>query len=287
VIRLLETIDARESAPTLTVYRGEPRKILRCTWNDFVLDQSVVSLLKTDFESFWNREQWFRDRGIPFRRGYLLHGSPGNGKTSLIRAMMSSRNLNAFTLRFFDPQTDDSALEGMIDEALSERPAMIVLEDLDRAFPRTGESRTQVSMQALLNHLDGVATGEGLVIVGTANDPAALAPAILRRPGRFDRVVRFPSPNENLRREYFKKMKLNLEFATLDRPVADSAGFSFAQLRESVILAAQFAFERDDNIRSEDLLRGVHVLRETMAHSSAPMNQAGFAPSAKGNGAAA
>jgi hypothetical protein len=48
----------------------------------------------------------------------------------------------------------------MIDEALSERPAMIVLEDLDRAFPRTGESRTQVSMQALLNHLDGVATGE-------------------------------------------------------------------------------------------------------------------------------
>lgn len=286
VIRLLETIDARESTPTLTVYGGEPRKILRCAWCDLVLDPSVISLLKNDYENFWSREQWFRDRSIPFRRGYLLHGGPGGGKSTSIRAMMSSRNLNAFTLRFFEPQSDDRTLEGMFDAALSERPAMIILEDLDRAFPRTGESRTQVSLQALLNHLDGVASGEGLVIVATANDPAALDPAILQRPGRFDRVVEFSHPTSKLRRDYFLKMKLNLEPVELDRPVAESAGYSYAQLRECTILAAQFAFERKDKIRAEDLLRGVHVLRETMTRSSALKNRTGFAPSDNENEAA-
>jgi len=278
VIHLLDTLDSRETTPKLTVYGGQPQRIIRCEWDDLVLDTSVTSLLKNDFESFWEREQWFRERRLPFRRGYLLHGPPGNGKSTAIRAMMSSRGLSAFTIRLFDPQSCDAALEGLFEDALSERTAMVLFEDLDRAFPRNGESRSGVSLQQLLNSLDGVATGEGLVVVATANNPAALDPAILRRPGRFDRVVCFPNPGPALREEFFVHMNLNIGRSELSQAVANSTGFSFSFLRESTILAAQFAFERKDDVRLADLLRSIQVLRDTTNRGSARTNTAGFVP---------
>ncbi len=271
---MLETLDARDATPTLTVYRDQPRKIIPCEWDELVVDPTVRSLLKNDFEGFWNREQWFREHSLPFRRGYLLYGPPGNGKSTSIRAMMTSRGLSAFTIRLFEPQTTDSDLEGIFEEALSQRPAMVIFEDLDRTFPRNGESHCQVSLQALLNALDGVATGEGIVIVATANEPAALDPAILRRPGRFDRVVPFANPNRDLRELFLNKMKLSLDQAALSEAVANSSGFSFAQLRETVILAAQFADERKAEVEGSDLLRGIDVLRKTMVRDSTFRNRA-------------
>jgi hypothetical protein len=275
-IRLLEALDCRESLPQLYTHHGRARAIARCDWDDLVLDRSIVSLLKNDFESFWKREQWFHDRHLPFRRGYLLHGPPGNGKSTAIRAMMCSRGLSAFTIRLFDPQTSDADLDELFEEALTERPAIIVLEDLDRAFPRTGETKTQVSVQNLLNCLDGVASGEGTITIATANEPTALDPAILRRPGRFDRVVHFPNPSREMRLRYFLHMNPHHAPAAIQQTIADSSGLSFAQLREAAVLASQFAFERNDDVTAIDLLRGVHTLRETIVHSPTHSNSAGF-----------
>lgn len=280
VIRLLEMLDARGTSPTLSVYRSQPRRIVPISWDDLVLSSSVLSLLKNDFESFFDREKWFRERNLPFRRGYLLHGPPGNGKSTAIRAMMTSRSLGAFSIRLFQPNITDEDLEYLFEEALSQRPAMIIFEDLDRAFPRNGASRCQVSLQALLNALDGVATGEGLIVVGTANEPVALDPAILRRPGRFDRVVHFASPTKGLREQFFMKMKLNLDRTWLQQVVGSTRGFSFAQLREAVILAAQFADERKAEVEGTDLMHGIEVLRDTTARGSAHSSRAGFVPEA-------
>ena len=122
----------------------------------------------------------------------------------------------------------------------------------------------------------GVASGEGIVVVATANGPAALDPAILRRPGRFDRVVNFPNPSRNMRLRYFLHMNPNVAPAAIEQTIADSSGLSFAQLREAAVLASQFAFERNDDVTAIDLLRGVHTLRETIVQSSAHSNSAGF-----------
>jgi hypothetical protein len=280
VIRLLETLDDRDTTPTLTVHRSEPRKIIPCDWDDLVLDESVRSLLKKDFESFWGRESFFRERHLPFRRGYLLHGPPGNGKSTAIRAMMTSRGLSAFTMGLFMPHSTDADLQELFEDALSQRPAIIVFEDLDRAFPRNGESKCPISLQSLLNSLDGVATGEGLVVVATANEPAALDPAILRRPGRFDRVVHFSNPSRQLREQFFLKMKLNLDRQALSHAATASKGFSFAQLREAVVLSAQFADEREAEIEGSDLVRSVDVLRKTTVRGSCYSNRTGFVPKA-------
>ncbi len=276
IIRLIEDLDCRDGRARLHTQNGSIRTIAHCSWDDLVLDPTAASLLRDDFEAFWERESWFRSKKIPFRRGYLLHGPPGNGKSTAVRAMLCSRGLSAFTMRLFDERTSDSDLDDLFDAAQTERPAMVLLEDLDRAFPRTGESTTNVSLQYLLNCLDGVATGEGVVVVATANQPSLFDPAILRRPGRFDRVVHFPNPGRELRRAYFVHMNSEFNTAEIDRPTAESEGFSFAQLREAYVLAAQAAFQRNDDIRALDLLSGIRALRQSIVLGSSRSNEAGF-----------
>jgi ATP-dependent 26S proteasome regulatory subunit len=184
--------------------------------------------------------------------------------------------MSAYTVRLFDSRTDDEDMERLFERVVNHAPAVILLEDIDRAFPRTGESKSKISLQQLLNCLDGVATGEGIVTLATANDPTALDPAILKRPGRFDRVVHFPNPSAVLRREYFCRMHQQFVAADLDTVVSDSEGFSFAQLRESYIMAGQLAFEGNREICMTDLSSGVRSMRETTQLSSKRSNHAGF-----------
>ncbi len=279
VLNLLEQLSKSDGEPKLHTLNGPPQRIAPCDWNQLVLDPSVTALLKNDFQSFFQREQWFRKMRLPFRRGYLLHGPPGNGKSTAVRAMLTSGKLAAYTLRLFDSRTDDADMERVFEQAVDHAPAMILLEDIDRAFPRTGESKGKVSLQQLLNCLDGVATGEGIVTVATANEPTILDPAILRRPGRFDRVVLFPNPSAVLRREYFCRIHEQFLSADLDLVVTDSEGFSFAQLRESYIMAGQLAFEGNREICMTDLASGVRSIRETSQLSSKRSSRAGFVSS--------
>lgn len=282
VVELLEMLYRRDGTPRLHTLHDKARRISLLDWDDLVLDANVITLLKIDFETFWERATFYRERKLPFRRGYLLHGPPGNGKTSVVRAMMSSRRLNAYTMRFFDPRVEDSDLDDVFNDAYRDRPAMVLLEDIDRVFPKVGESRSKISLQHLLNCLDGVATQEGIMVVATGNDPAALDPAILRRPGRFDRVVCFPNPGPELRLEYLRRMNMGLDPHQLEKPVRDSSGFSFAQLRESYILSCQRAFERGSEISEEDLLAGIRSLRGSMIRSAHRSGSAGFGASDEG-----
>jgi DNA polymerase III delta prime subunit len=276
VMRLLEELDRRDNKPRLHIVGSSNNRIVGCQWDDLVLDHKIRSLLKDDFESFFEREAWFRENKLPFRRGYLLHGPPGNGKSTAVRAMMTSRGLTAYAMRLFDSQQDDSDLDHLFDLAVKNRPSMVLLEDLDRAFPKTGESKSRISLQALLNALDGVGTGEGVIVVATANEPTILDPAILRRPGRFDRVVHFPNPSIELRQQYLQQLNPNLPPRHLKLSVEGSEGLSFAQLREIHIIAGQRAFERKGEIGEADLLLAIHALRQSNLTASRSGNAAGF-----------
>ena len=257
------------------------RSVKSSSWDDLVLDEPVLQLVKGDYESFFAREAWFRTLKLPFRRGYLLHGPPGNGKTSVIRAMLSRRGMRGLTLNFFSPNTDDDDLQKMFERAADCAPSMIVLEDIDRAFPRDQASGTnsKVSLQQLLNCLDGIGTQDGVVVVATANEPTALEPAILRRPGRFDRVVFFPNPTADLRLQYLHKLNCRFAESELMAAIDLADGFSFAQMREVYILAGQKAFTRQTDIEPDDILSAVGTLRRGFAAVKERQCAAGFAPS--------
>jgi hypothetical protein len=276
VSRLIADLERTDRVARLRTLHGESKSVLHCEWNQMILDPQVVSLLKEDFDFFFDSADFFRRMELPHRRGYLLHGPPGNGKTSAVRCMLSSRGLTAYTLRLFDSQIEDRNIEDLFEMAVKRAPSVVLLEDLDRAFPRNGESKSRISTQQLLNSLDGVTTGEGIIVIATANEPALLDPAILRRPGRFDRVVHFPNPSQELREQFYMRYGRSLTSEQIGRIAQDAQGFSFAQLRESVVLAAQRSFERRGEICETDLMEGVKALRDSYSHGSRHSKASGF-----------
>jgi ATP-dependent 26S proteasome regulatory subunit len=277
VMKLLADWNVRQESAVLAM-AGSRKEIRQSAWDDLVLEDSVLHLVKNDYESFFARESWFRQLSLPFRRGYLLYGPPGNGKTSVIRVMLSRPGMAAFTLNFFGREVDDGDLQKMFDRASRHAPALVVMEDIDRAFPRNQatQPRSRISLQQLLNSLDGLTTDDGIVVAATANDPTALDPAILRRPGRFDRVVAFPNPNAELRAQFFRKLNPSLSEGDLECAAAESGNFSFALLREAYILAGQYAYEAGSDIGLAELVEAISELRQSMKMSGRGSSEVGF-----------
>jgi len=287
VLDLLSTI-LSDRPKRITVIGGKhiPLRQADSGWDSLVLDRTVRELVQRDFEFFLKREEWFRKAHMPFRRGYLFYGPPGNGKTSAVRAMVSHPSISAFSIDFANMELTNEALSDLFDAAQHAVPSMVVFEDLERVYNDTGETEfhTRITLQHLLNCLDGLGGPDGTIVVATANHPKRLDPAILRRPGRFDRVVPFHAPSLPLRVEYFRKLAVAIfDEKAIEVAAETSEGFSFAQLREAYILAGQIAFQRNDKqIRGVDLLEGVMGVRGSANGMEGRLGErgTGFAPHA-------
>lgn len=152
----------------------------------FVADGIDVMLLE-DARRFFARQAWYAERGVPWRRGYLFHGQPGTGKTSLIRALASELDLDLAALDLSMPELNDSGLRDLLG-SLPKRAAL-VLEDIDTVAPgRDPKTDRRLSLSGLLNALDGLGAAEGRLMFMTSNHPERLDPALIR-PGRIDLSV--------------------------------------------------------------------------------------------------
>jgi len=139
-----------------------------------------------DAKTFIQNEDWYHERGIPHRRGYLFYGSPGNGKTSMILAMASELGFDIGILNLKD-LLDDHALSRAVN--LLPPKTLLVIEDVDCLFDQR-DSKVEVSFAGLLNALDGLASKEGVMLVMTTNHRSRLDQALIR-PGRADMEVEF------------------------------------------------------------------------------------------------
>lgn len=141
--------------------------------------------LRDDLARFLGAREWYAERGIPWRRGYLLHGPPGTGKSSLIRAVASDLELDIAILEIAGSGITDYGLRRALIGA--PRSALLALEDVDAVFAERsrGEAAERLSFSGLLNSIDGVAAQEGRALVMTTNHPERLDPALVR-PGRVD-----------------------------------------------------------------------------------------------------
>lgn len=177
--------------------------------------------------------------GLPRRRGLLLVGPPGNGKTHAIRALIAHyRDVAVFYLTRSERGLLGHSLDCLMDDAMERlrrgERCLIVLEEIE-AFMASPDERS-----AFLNALDGalgaVPEGGALLVVGTTNHPERLDAAVLQRPSLFDRVFVFRPPDAGLRRRYLRD-RTELDERALDDLVRRTTGMSFAYLQELVVSA--------------------------------------------------
>ncbi len=184
-----------------TVKPEEKRvEIMTPRWDDWNVRQRVIprapeslvysdNLLEnivTDAKKFLDSEAWYSDMGIPWRRGYLLHGPPGNGKSSLITAVAGVLGKSICVLNLSSLSLTDDSLTNLLGDAPD--GSLILLEDVDAVFNQRNKAsgnESKLSFNGLLNALDGVTAQQGRLVFLTTNHLEKLDPALVR-PGRAD-----------------------------------------------------------------------------------------------------
>ncbi|KAL8716316.1 MAG: hypothetical protein Q9220_000221 [cf. Caloplaca sp. 1 TL-2023] len=171
---------------------GEPRR--KRPLDSVVLDEGIKERIVADLRDFLRSEHWYYDRGIPYRRGYLLHGPPGSGKSSFIQALAGAFDYNIAIVNLSERGLTDDRLNYLL--TIIPKRTLVLLEDVDAAFSnrRTqsesdGYHGANVTFSGLLNALDGVASAEERVLFLTTNHVDRLDSALVR-PGRVDMTVR-------------------------------------------------------------------------------------------------
>lgn len=189
-----------------------------------------------DAKQFLKSEQWYRGNGIPYRRGYLFDGPPGNGKTSMVHVMASALRRNVSVLNI--PSHCDSALAHSMLRIPSDH--IILLEDIDCVQPkREQRDKGAVSLAGLLNAIDGIAAQEGRIIVMTTNHKDKIDPALIR-PGRADVHATFDNATGAQALAMFMRFHPDCADGELIHGFAlQATGKSLANIQKALILSRE------------------------------------------------
>lgn len=231
---------AKDECKTL-IYRGGGNGLEDAHWkrcmarstrpfSTVILGEKVKQELIDDVSDYLSpaTRRWYANRGIPYRRGYLLYGPPGTGKSSLSLAVAGFFNMRIYILSLSSPMATEENVASLFSSL--PRRCVVLLEDIDSAglthtredgtaegdapvtvpAPNKGKSSKspvtlpgRLSLSGLLNILDGVASQEGRVLVMTTNHLEKLDKALIR-PGRVDMTVEFGRADADMTASIFR-----------------------------------------------------------------------------------
>jgi DNA polymerase III delta prime subunit len=213
-------------------------EIKNATFDNLILQGSLKEQIRDDLSQFFQAQPTYERYKIPWKRGILFVGPPGNGKTHAIKALINHLDVPCLYVKSFQSQhpVDNYNIRQVFDRARNSAPCLLVLEDLDSLV-------TDRNRSFFLNELDGFATNVGIVTLASTNHPERLDPAIVDRPSRFDRKYHFALPEPAERAAYLKlwngtlEPALRLSEAGLVKVAELTEGFSFAYLKELFLSA--------------------------------------------------
>jgi SpoVK/Ycf46/Vps4 family AAA+-type ATPase len=207
--------------------------IKAATFDQLVLDGTLKQQIRDDFTQFLASRATYEEHGVPWKRGALFIGPPGNGKTLCVKALVRELAIPCIYVQSLNSQyaTVQHNIESVFRRARTTAPCVLVLEDIDALL-------VEGSHSFFLNELDGFATNTGVITLGTTNHPERLDRSIVERPSRFDRKYHFELPSAAARAEYIAGWNYRLRPALrlTDEGIAEiielTAEFSFAYVQE-------------------------------------------------------
>jgi len=236
--------------------RRQPRPLSSVVLRDGLLDDLI-----RDAREFLGKRDWYVERGVPYRRGYLLYGPPGTGKSSAVIAIASAIKMHIAILNLMSSGLNDDLLLS----ALANTPenSLILIEDIDCVFDQQRSSdddkKNSLTFSGLLNAIDGVCAGEGRLLFVTTNHLDRLDPALIRH-GRIDRheLIDYPTAwqAEQMFLRFFPDATAEQQ-AAFAKCVADDTKVSAAAIQNHLV---QFS---DDLVMAIDC---IDEIRKTAIH---------------------
>jgi chaperone BCS1 len=195
----------------------------------------MLTEIQQDMTKFFASKNWYMEHGIPYQRGYLLLGSPGNGKTSSVVALASYFKRDIYIMSL--ATMCDTSLMSVMAE-LPEH-ALVLIEDVDCLFQKRERQggMEPLTFSGFLNAIDGVSSAPGHVLFMTTNHLELLDPALIR-PSRVDRRFEFKNADPDMAERLFEQFfpgvgHLAKHFGNQVREAADE--FSMAALQEHLL----------------------------------------------------
>jgi chaperone BCS1 len=273
-----------------------------------ILNDKVKQDLIEDVTDYLNpaTRRWYSNRGIPYRRGYLLHGPPGTGKSSLSLALAGFFKMRIYIVSLSSVTANEENLASLFAEL--PRRCVVLLEDIDTAgLTHTRDDQTQgdannadnttnessttstirkipgapqpptpatgrLSLSGLLNILDGVASQEGRVLIMTTNHIEKLDKALIR-PGRVDMIVKFDRADEGMVAQIFRSLYAPIEGddapAASSTPAPSPNSRALWQLERSLKPVVQRLTPEEEKKRAADAAGAARKKEETLARVDA------------------
>lgn len=164
-----------------------------------ILSSNVQSELVDDLNNFIASEEYYNTKGIPYKRGYLLHGPPGTGKTSIIKAFASTYGFDIYIINMENIKTPEDIVQIFRGFDSAHSYHIICFEDIDRCpmfkkssgyYGDSTDPNSNPGIRTFLNELDGIVEGNKRITVFTANSTSVLdSIEALCRPGRIDKKI--------------------------------------------------------------------------------------------------
>lgn len=236
-------------------------------WKDIILPEGMAERIHSEVSGVLRSSKTLTQYGLNSKKGFILAGDPGNGKTLLLKILANTVDAACIIVPFTKVQPEkDIAATFRLARYLA--PTLLILEDVDLYGEDRDHAKDAEYLGELMNELDGMVDNKEIIVFATTNHLAKVEKALQNRPGRFDRIYKIPNPDLNGRRRllehFISKVPNQITKEDIEVLAENFSGYSGAYLKELVnsgFAQAVLRSEESPVLEFSDLASNLAVLK--------------------------